>query len=213
MSTFFTTTSGRSIDLLDPRADDIDFADIGEQLAKENRYNGATPGSAYSVAEHSSRGAAAVYAHVRYDRQAGEVAAAEAAGYFLLHDMPEAFLGDDTTPKKRALTTIAEREFGVLAGAVNDAFSALTARFEAAIAAAAGLAWPPPDEIAALVHRFDRIMLNTEWRDLRRNVACPWPVPPDEAPLAGVTIAPWGWQRALVAFADDCRRWLPGARR
>lgn len=200
--TSLTTASGRMVDLLNPTPADIDFDDICQQLAKENRYNGATPNTCYSVAEHLSRGALVVHHATGSDL---------AAAYFLVHDFPEAYLKDDTTPKKRALAAIATQEFGVLAGAVIAAFDRMTERFDRAIAAAAGLDWPPPDDIAAFVHLYDRIMLNTEWRDLMR-VPHPWPIEPGEEPLADVTIRPWSWQRALATLRDDCRRWLPACR-
>lgn len=199
--TSLTTVSGRMVDLLNPRPADIDFGDICEQLAKENRYNGATPGVCYSVAEHLSRGGLAVY-----EASGSDLAAAR----FLLHDMPESYLKDDTTPKKRAIAATAT-EFGVLAPVVLAAFDRMTERFDRAIAAAAGLAWPAPDDIAALVHRYDKIMLNTEWRDLM-SIPHPWPIEPGEEPLVGVTIKPWGWRQAMEQLRADCSRWLPACR-
>ena len=54
-ATVLTLSNGKGLDLLNPRAEDIDFAVIAEHLAKENRYNGATKNRCYSVAEHSVR--------------------------------------------------------------------------------------------------------------------------------------------------------------
>jgi 5'-deoxynucleotidase YfbR-like HD superfamily hydrolase len=205
--TSLTTASGRVVDLVNPTPADIDFGDVCEHLAKENRYNGATPETCYSVAEHLSRGALVIYSDMHGLGQADL-----AAAWFLVHDMPEAYLKDDTTPKKRAIAAVASQEFGVLAGAILAAFDSLTLRFERAITAAAGLSWPPPDDVAELVHRYDKIMLNTEWRDLMRGPH-PWPINPGEEPLANTTIRPWGWQRAVTQLRKDCRQWLPACRK
>lgn len=199
--TSLTTASGRMVDLLNPRPEDIDFGDVCEHLSKENRYNGATPDACYSVAEHLSRGALEVHKVTGSDL---------AAAYFLVHDFHEAYLRDDTTPKKRAIAATAA-EFGVLAPTVLAAFDRMTERFDRAIAAATGLAWLPPGDIAALVHRYDKIMLNTEWASLMQ-VPHPWPIEPGEEPLAGVTIKPWGWRQAREQLRADCRRWLPTCR-
>ncbi len=191
--TSLTMASGQLVNLLDPRPEDIDFHVMAEHLSKVIRYNGATPGQAYSVAEHVCRGADELL-----NRGAGV-----AAAYFLLHDGHEAFLGDDTTPKKRALDAIAE-SFGTLAGAVSDAFAGLTAQIDAAIHAAAGLDWPPPQEIAAAVKHMDAIMLATEWRDLMR---CEPPYEL-ELPLAE-PIQPWDWWLARDELRRQFRRLLP----
>lgn len=197
-STILTTASGRSVDLLNPRPEDVDFLDVAEHLAKENRYNGATPRRTYSVAQHLVIGGDAVLA---------ETGSREAAGYFLLHDFPEYVLKDDTTPKKRALEAIAVERFGVLAGAITAAFDELTARWDAAAHAAAGLAWPLSPEIAALVHRFDRVMLVTEWRDFM-DVPPPFDCEGVE-PLAGIRLVSWGWEVAEMNLISRMRRWLP----
>lgn len=196
--TSLTTCTGKMIDLLDPKAGDIDFAVIAEHLSKANRYCGATRGIVYSVAEHSVRCADA--ALLKGD---GNLAA-----YLLCHDMHEAFLGDDTTPKKRALAHIAETQFGALAGHIRQSFDALTDRLDVAIHEAAGLSWPPNSGLQAAIKRFDTIMLATEWRDLMQ---CELPydfgVPPLPHP-----IAPMSWQAAEQAFLDRCRALLPALR-
>jgi hypothetical protein len=50
--TVLTLADGRNIDLLNPQASDFVTLDwAAEHLATENRYNGATPGICYSVAQ------------------------------------------------------------------------------------------------------------------------------------------------------------------
>lgn len=163
--TVLTLADGHNIDLLNPLAGDFrNPVWAAEHLAKENRYNGATPGVCYSVAQHLFEG---VYSVME------ETADRTLAAYFSLHDFHEALFKDDTTPKKRALAAIAEARFGVLAASVTQAYDELTGRVDAAVHEAAGLAWPPPAAIEQEIKRFDRILLVTEWRDLMGGVDLP----------------------------------------
>jgi 5'-deoxynucleotidase YfbR-like HD superfamily hydrolase len=197
MTTLLNMASGHDVDLLAPKIEDIRFCDVAENLAKVARFLGATRDVVYSVAEHSVRGADALLAETDEPRF---------AAYFLLHDVHEAYLGDDPTPKKEALVHLAEQQFGVLATSINAAFAALTERFDIVIHEAAGLEWPRPPEIERAVHRMDRTMLMTEWRDLKKG---PMPFPTwDLTPLYG-RIEPWWWDRARDQFYERCRRWLP----
>jgi hypothetical protein len=101
-ATILTLANGKGIDLLDPKPEDIDFDAIAQHLAKEKRYNGATPGLEYSVAEHCARGASAILT---------ATGNTTLAAYFLLHDAHEHTLKDDTTPKKRAIAELAPGAF------------------------------------------------------------------------------------------------------
>jgi hypothetical protein len=199
-ATILTLANGRGIDLLAPKASDIDFDAFAEQLAKEKRYNGATPGEEYSVAEHLARGVDAILAST------GDV---ELAAEFSLHDGPEGVLKDDTTPKKRAIAELCEQQFGVLAGHILAAFDLLTYRHDAAIHEAAGLPWPMRPEMAAAVKRWDLVMFVTEWRDLMGDI-----VHPNWAPYSGIlplreTIVPWRWETAKTALMNRWQRLLP----
>jgi uncharacterized protein len=82
------TRSGKLIDLLNPKPEDLVLEDIAWALAHTNRFNGHAS-VAYSVAEHSVR-----VSHVcdRRDAWAG-----------LMHDATEAYLGDVTRPLKQLL--------------------------------------------------------------------------------------------------------------
>lgn len=197
-STILTTVSGRMVDLLSPQVGDIDFiGDIAEQLAKENRYNGATRGVTYSVAQHLVEGIAGIR------RETDEHAA---IAWWLLHDAPEAYLKDDTTPKKRALAALAEESFGVLGSQITATFDALTERWDRAITEAAGLEWPCPPAIVEVVHRVDKTMLVTEWRDLMKH---PAPFETEGVvPLFG-TLVPWDWRYARGALAEAFATHLP----
>lgn len=190
--TSLTLSNGASFDLLDPKPERIDFNVIVHHLAKANRYCGATPGLTYSVAEHSVRCANAVL--YLYERDA------ELAAYLLCHDMHEALLGDDTTPKKRALAAIIG-SFGVLAGTIERAFASLTERIDAAIHQRAGLAWPPPPDIAEAIHMWDRVLLATEWRDLMK---CPPPFDFGADPLPQTIVPHQRWQDAEAEMRAKC---------
>jgi hypothetical protein len=157
--------NGRDIDLLAPVASDYaDLAWRAEHLAKEARYNGATPGVFYSVAQHVSTGASAILDETGDERL---------AAYFSVHDDPESVLRDDTTPKKNAIVEIAEERFGVLGAQILAAFNELTDRHDQAVHEAAGLAWPPTPYIAAQCKYWDLRMFVTEWRDLMGNASHP----------------------------------------
>lgn len=163
--TVLTLADGRNVDLLNPKASDFQPLDwAAEHLAKENRYNGATPGASYSVAQHMCECA------VRALEATGD---RTLAGYLLLHDVHEALFKDDTTPKKRALAAVAEDRFGILAGSVMAAFDELTDRCDVAVHEAAGLPWPPSPGMARQIKHWDRVLLVTEWRDLMGGVPLP----------------------------------------
>jgi hypothetical protein len=200
--TVLTLADGHNIDLLNPTADDFISLDwAAEHLAKENRYNGATPGVCYSVAQHSVECALAAFEATGDDRL---------CAYLTTHDLPEALLKDDTTPKKRAFAAIAEQKFGVLASQVMSAFDDLTDRHDKAIHEAVGLAWPPTPEMARAIKHFDRVLLVTEWRDLMGG----YPLPNAEAyadvsPLTRRIRAVENWQTAAELLRSYWRRFLP----
>ena len=89
--------SGRRLDLLDPRPEDIEIADIAHGLARVARWNGQTLGThAFSVAQHSLL----VERIVRIETGENNPALSMAA---LLHDAPEYVIGDLISPFKAAL--------------------------------------------------------------------------------------------------------------
>ena len=199
--TILTMANGKGIDLHDPKASDIDFAVVAEHLAKENRFNGATPGVAYSVAEHSVRGAWAILEKTLDHRL---------AGYFLCHDCHEGFLKDDTTPKKRLVAEIAAANFGGLAEPVMSAFDLATYRFDVAIHEAAGLSWPPNSGIIAAIKRWDLVMFVTEWRDLMPGVVHPnWAPYSGIQPLAEIIKPASDWRQAADLYLSFARELLP----
>ena len=89
--------SGRRLDLLDPRPEDIEIADIAHGLARVARWNGQTTGThAYSVAQHALL-VESIVAEDALEKQRDLLLGA------LLHDAPEYVIGDLISPFKAAL--------------------------------------------------------------------------------------------------------------
>ena len=85
---YMRTVSGRKIYILDPKPEDFIIEDIAHHLSMINRYNGGTI-FPFSVAKHS----------IIISYQLPDELALEG----LLHDEHEMSIGDDTTPKKKAI--------------------------------------------------------------------------------------------------------------
>ena len=199
------TFTGRAFPLLSPTPADVDWRDIAAALSKQCRYNGHCH-AFYSVAQHSVLAAeAATSEHFwdALDRQVFEAAigAIGEEAFFravLLHDAPEAYIGDLTTPMKEAMRAAPNR-FGTQALTIMGppgthgiaAFDAIEHGIAAAIHAKAGLPWPLGHVVEAAVKRVDLRMLATEARDLMAPPPRPWrlPVAPFGATL-GDPLAP-----------------------
>lgn len=200
--TILTCANGQGVDLLDPKPSDFSNLEwAAEHLAKENRFNGATPGIVYSVAQHQVEGATEAF-EATSDKTL--------AAYVSLHDVHESLFKDDTTPKKRAFAALAEQRFGVLASEVMATFDELTDRCDAAVHAAAGLAWPPSPEMAAAIKHYDRVMLVTEWRDLMGGFDLPAAEAyADVTPLRRRIVPLNKWQSASFLLCETWRAFLP----
>lgn len=84
MSDFWMLTyTGKKFDFMDYKDKDIDIVDIAHHLSRLCRFNGAVKGF-YTVAEHSAIMANEIMAN-------GDKGLAK---YALLHDAPEAYMGD-----------------------------------------------------------------------------------------------------------------------
>lgn len=118
------TNSGIFIDVAAPRADLINVDDIAHGLALTCRYGGQSQ-SFFSVAEHS----VLVYDLLRW---MGEPADVCFGG--LLHDAPEAYLGDIVTPLKHSLRQSGRSVYDELNArlelAIGEAFDVDPALFE-----------------------------------------------------------------------------------
>jgi 5'-deoxynucleotidase YfbR-like HD superfamily hydrolase len=107
---------------------DISFADIAEHLSRICRYAGAVNVPHYSVAQHSCLTSEAC------DRIAPR---SIAAVYGHLHDAHEYLIGDVSKVLESNLDDLAQAQI-----------EGLRCRIDAAIHQAAGIAWPPPREVA-----------------------------------------------------------------
>jgi uncharacterized protein len=126
--------SGTRIDLLNPDPALILIDDVAAHLAKINRFVGATHRE-YTVAEHCLLGLEFCTRGARLE--------------YLMHDSPEAYLGDVSGPLKRLFGMRFYRD--------------LEESWRLAIAERFGLKQKTPAE----VHEIDQRMLVTEQRDLR----------------------------------------------
>lgn len=88
-SSQYWLSSGRVVDVLRPRVDDIDFEDIANGLARVQRFGGQINAEHYSVAEHSVL--------------VSQLCSPRNALLGLMHDASEAYIGDVVTPLKRQI--------------------------------------------------------------------------------------------------------------
>jgi len=92
------TFSGIAFDLLDPKPEMILVEDIVHSLSLINRFNGAAK-FPYSVAQHSLYVAGLLPPELKLQG--------------LLHDAPEAYVGDMVSPLKKIMTEYKEVEAGI----------------------------------------------------------------------------------------------------
>lgn len=134
--------SGRYFNLARPNPDDVDIADIAHALSRICRFTGhVTTIENYSVAQHS-----VLVSHL---------VPPQFALQGLLHDAPEAYIGDISAPLKRMLPD----------------YQAIERRVEQSVFEKFGL----PLELDATVKYADLVMLSTEKRDMMPATAEPWP--------------------------------------
>jgi hypothetical protein len=201
-----TLADGKPFDVRYPDARTIAIETFAEHIAKEARFNGATPLTVYSVAEHSV---------LVCDRVLQLTGSRLAAAYGLMHDLKEGGIKDDPTPKKRGIAQEIQAKCGVTAGAILDCLAALEDRHDVAHHAAAGLDWPPPPEIAAAVKRADRELFKTEWVHLMRDPVtgrvfdCPcWDDYADVEPL-DINLLCLPFDEAMRLFLVTAQAFLP----
>jgi hypothetical protein len=202
--TILTLSNGKGVDLLHVKPEDIDFRSIAEHLAKEKRFNGATPDVEYSVADHLCIGCDAIRAVGGTETE---------AAYFLLHDAQEGLWKDDPTPKKRAIAERVSERCGVTSEAILAVLAEIVDEHDAAIHQAAGLPWPVPEEIRRIVKLMDVVMFVTEWRDLMHDLPHPNWHPYDGVKPLAAKIEPQAWAHARAAWLLRANKLLPALKR
>ena len=177
--------TGEPIPLRDPQPEQMRIADIAHHLSQINRFTGATL-RPYSVAQHS------VYVARRAGGWDGQgYARLPEARFGLLHDSPEAFVGDVSSPLKALLcadfvATLSEIEAALGKAATPEVmmrideilrrrmpdYKKLEEGFMVAIALRFNL--EVSDAIEAAVRRADLEALSAEHRDMMVESKRPW---------------------------------------
>ncbi|MGV2980231.1 hypothetical protein ACERNI_08495 [Camelimonas sp. ID_303_24] len=202
--TWIQTSKGRAFDLLNPTPEMVDLkVDVAEALARIPRFGGHVMSGPYSVAQHSVIGADAIMAKTR-DRSL--------AAAFLLHDAHEAYIGDQTTPVQWAMTAHLDDLKPGAGRLYAMALRHAKARIDAAIYAAAGIAWPLPAATQQIIKQTDLIMLRTERDMLLGPSPTPWGPDVEAAPRLrrGLgDVKPKPWPDAAADFVDRLHRYCP----
>jgi hypothetical protein len=166
-----TTFTGRQVDLLHLRVEDVDVIDIAHALAHICRWSGHTR-EFYSVAQHSVLVGHRVYA------RSGSPALALAG---LFHDASEAYLGDMASPLKRTAWAAGYRHLECdVMGAVANRFGLL-------------------NEMPRIVREADLELLATEARDLMP-VSPVWSDADDMPPALPERLRVWTSELSEQAF-------------
>lgn len=180
--TWLQTASGRAFDLLDPRPEDVDFREICNALGQINRFTGHCT-RPVSVALHTLTVARLTSYHAlrstRLHRAMSGTFAGHALAWAVLHDAHEAYLGDISSPLKRALPAFAAKAHGADgARMVEHVLFGLASGIDDAILAASGLRWRMPGypdaDAVTEVKRADAIALMMERRDFMAPSKRPW---------------------------------------
>jgi hypothetical protein len=166
-----STVTGREFDFLQPDTDSVHPFDIAWALSGINRFTGHTF-PFYSVAQHAVR--------VSYS------VPKEFALQGLLHDAAEAYIGDISTPLKRAIDAVS-----------NGAFKRFERNVEEVVAAALGVPPPMPPE----VKRWDYIDFAIARRDLMPMAKKDWDCTIPPQPKLEV-------MSSLEAFHAFINRWV-----
>lgn len=184
----------RRFDLVNPTAAMVNFPAMARVLARIPRFGGHTEDEEiYSVAQHSVEGAFAIL------RDTGN---REAARAFLLHDGHEYLIGDIATPVVKALSVHAEMADGFIAGLhVVRAIKKLKDVLDRVIYGAAGIAWPLPPDVAAIVKEYDGRMGRTELDARMDEPPCAHgPRYMNAKPVEGVDLSPMSQKMACGRF-------------
>lgn len=192
------TFTGRAVDLLTPRPEQLALADIAHSLARLVRFNGHCR-DRYTVAEHSVRVALRVEQSTGRWPDASRIRAARFSLAGLLHDAAEAYIGDVVQPLKTALGM---RFDGWTGTPLPSPLKPIEAALQDAIACWSGIR--PADFADPLIRRADLELLATEKRDLLSPAPRPWVELPE--PLPERILEPWSDFEAEHRFVEAFAR-------
>jgi len=193
---------GRVIDMVEPRADQVYFAEIADQLADICRYAGAAE-RAVSVANHQLITDACAVAFGATLRQRQVV---------VLHDAHESRIGEAPTPSTQAKLAIGLQMFGLpFSDQMRLVLDEEKRRHDMAIYAAAGIPMPTSEE-RLFIHACDLAALKTERRDYLASQPMAWAPQIEEAPALPRRIKLLAPPDAAAALHRLYLELLPGAR-
>lgn len=175
MKQWMQTFTGKRFFPADPKVEDFDILDIAHSLSLQCRFNGHCL-CFYSVAEHCVRVAEYL------EKNTGSHML---AFWGLLHDAPEAYLGDIVRPLKLHLPEYEKIEENVGRCLIVGKFN---------------MVWPMPAEVKLA----DDILLSTEKRDLLCPSIDQWKAVED--PLSE-KIAPMTTDQAMTAYIHSFNRY------
>jgi len=147
------TFSGRHIDLLSPRLSDIDPVDLLHSLCHTSRFTGHTA-NFFSIAQHST--------NVWF------LCSKWAKPHAVAHDAIETYIGDDSSPKKRAVR--------LLTGGPRSGLDNLKDRFDPLVHQRLGLAFPANQSIKNEITLFDQVAMHYESKALLPEPVCSNPI-------------------------------------
>jgi hypothetical protein len=196
------TLRGRAIDMVEPSAVQVDFAETADMLASVYRYAGAAE-KPVSVANHTLIADRCALAYGGSKRLRALVA---------LHDCHETRIGEIPTPSARALAAIAGQMYGLPAAEqVTQALAELKRRHDIAIHKAASIAMPNAEE-QLFIKRCDLSALATERRDCLGPQPLAWAAEVEAAPCLPQRIRLLPPGDAALKLHQLFLELLPGAR-
>lgn len=161
------TISGIRFWILDPRPEEVSLFDIAYGLSRLPRFNCMTIGTPYVVGQHCVEGSFII--EEKYQK------------HFMVHDGPEAYVQDITTPLKKILgKTYYDIESGI----------------EEVIAEKVGIEWT--EEAHKRVKEVDNLMLQREISSLTQHML--FPADQSFNPLEHDWITPWHWRDAFHMY-------------
>lgn len=188
------------MNLAQPVEGDIHWPTIAGALSKIARFNGFHSGPMLSVAQHCVMGA---------DALANETGNHTLAGFFLVHDAHEAFVGDWTRPSVALLSGALGELYEIPAHCARNAVHLVKSRIDAQIFAKAGLPVVGAPDLPDKVRDMDERMLRAETLALfgkkgLSNLNVP------ELPMPKLTgaIKPWAPMKAEEAWLSRLSRYL-----